>query len=384
MIPRSSADFDIAIICALPVEFDAVEALFDEHYDTTAYEKQHGDANFYRTGRIHRHNVALVCLPEMGKRSAASVASSLQSTFTNIYLTLLVGICGGVPYFPAKTGETGETELILGDVIISSTILEYDFGKQYPERFQPRDGLTDIIGRDRCVRTLLAALKTSRLQSEFEQKLSNYLADLQHSDRKWDYPGVEHDKLYDANYRHKHHIAGLESKCICDACKSSRDPVCDEALESDCIQLGCNGKLANRKRLSSGDPSPQIHIGTLGSGDIVMKSGEHRDGLAKTAKIIGFEMEGAGVADSLRCLIIKGICDYADSHKNKMWQQYAAATAASCCKAFLEILPESMQKSAPSFVGDEGTAFDAVVNGVSSTFEIKMFYMSITHIICFR
>ncbi|KAF5014190.1 hypothetical protein F66182_14908, partial [Fusarium sp. NRRL 66182] len=96
-----------------------------------------------------------------------------------------------------------------------------------------------------------------------------------------------------------------------------------------------------------------------------MKSGEHRDELAKTAQIIGFEMEGAGVADSLSCLIIKGICDYADSHKNKMWQQYAAASAASCCKAFLEALPKIKQRSAPSFDEYEGTASEVGVIGSS-------------------
>lgn len=384
MIPRSCADFDIAIICALPVEFDAVEALFDEHYDSAVYEKQHGDANFYRTGRIHQHNVVLACLPEMGKRSAATVASSLQCTFTDIYLTLLVGICGGVPYPYSKTREA---ELILGDVIISSSIVEYDFGKQYPDKFQPRDGLIDTIGRDRRIRTLLAALKTFRLQNEFQRKLSSCLSRLQVSDRRWNYPGAEHDRLYEATYRHKHHSLGSETNCICDASQVYQDPVCDEALESDCSMLGCNGVLVNRNRLSSLDRSPQLHFGSLASGDTVMKSGEHRDELAKTAKIIGFEMEGAGVADSLCCLIIKGICDYADSHKNKMWQEYAAATAASCCKAFLEILPKSRQKSVPSFVGDEGTAFKFGVNRSSSssgTFELKMCYMLITHMTLFR
>ncbi|RAO73969.1 uncharacterized protein BHQ10_009981 [Talaromyces amestolkiae] len=363
MIPRSSADFDIAIICALPVEFDAVEAVFDEHYDSAAYEKQHGDANFYRTGRIHQHNVVLSCLPEMGKRSAASVASSLQCTFTNIYLSLLVGICGGVPYSLSKTGKT---ELLLGDVIISSSIIEYDFGKQYPDKFQSKPGSIDTIGRDRRICSLLVALKTSRLQNEFREKLSAYLASLQGSDRKWNYPGAEHDRLYEATYRHKHHNSGSGMNCICDTSQVSQDPICDEALESDCSKLGCNGVLLNRSRLSSFDHSPQIHFGTLGSGDTVMKSGEHRDELAKTAQIIGFEMEGAGVADSLRCLVIKGICDYADSHKNKMWQQYAAATAASCCKAFIEILQKRMQRSVSSFVGDKGTAFEVGVIDKSS------------------
>jgi nucleoside phosphorylase len=67
-----------------------------------------------------------------------------------------------------------------------------------------------------------------------------------------------------------------------------------------------------------------------------MKSGQHRDEIAKREKVIGFEMEGAGVWDNIPCIIIKGVCDYADSHKNKSWQAYAAATGASAAKAFLE------------------------------------------------
>ncbi|KAJ4414026.1 hypothetical protein N0V85_003328 [Neurospora sp. IMI 360204] len=47
-------------------------------------------------------------------------------------------------------------------------------------------------------------------------------------------------------------------------------------------------------------------------------------------------MEGAGVWEQLPCLVIKGVCDYADSHKGKGWQYYAAATAASVAKAVLD------------------------------------------------
>ncbi|KAL6786626.1 hypothetical protein J3E68DRAFT_420151 [Trichoderma sp. SZMC 28012] len=66
-----------------------------------------------------------------------------------------------------------------------------------------------------------------------------------------------------------------------------------------------------------------------------MKSGEHRDRIARQRGIIAFEMEGAGVWDELPCIIVKGVCDYADSHKNKVWQPFAAATAASVMKAML-------------------------------------------------
>jgi nucleoside phosphorylase len=52
--------------------------------------------------------------------------------------------------------------------------------------------------------------------------------------------------------------------------------------------------------------------------------------------VIAFEMESAGAWDYLPTIVIKSVCDYADSHKNKEWQEYAAATAAACTKAFLE------------------------------------------------
>jgi nucleoside phosphorylase len=75
-----------------------------------------------------------------------------------------------------------------------------------------------------------------------------------------------------------------------------------------------------------------------------MKSGQHRDEIARIEKVIGFEMEGAGVWDNILCIIIKGVCDYADSHKNKLWQAYAAATGASVAKALLEYwVPENYE-----------------------------------------
>ncbi|KAI6476862.1 hypothetical protein MCOR13_011809, partial [Pyricularia oryzae] len=80
---------------------------------------------------------------------------------------------------------------------------------------------------------------------------------------------------------------------------------------------------------------PMVHFGIVGSGNSVIKSSEDRSVLATPDGLIGFEMEGSGMWDSLPCVIIKGACDYGDSHKTKIWQPYAAATAAACTKAFL-------------------------------------------------
>jgi nucleoside phosphorylase len=68
----------------------------------------------------------------------------------------------------------------------------------------------------------------------------------------------------------------------------------------------------------------------------MMKSSEHHDDLAKVEGVIRFEMEGTGVWNNISSIIIKGVCDYADSHKNKAWQVYAVATGAATTKAFLE------------------------------------------------
>ena len=50
-------------------------------------------------------------------------------------------------------------------------------------------------------------------------------------------------------------------------------------------------------------------------------------------------MEAAGLMNSFSCLVIRGICDYADSHKNKRWQSYASGTAAAYAKELLLVIP---------------------------------------------
>jgi nucleoside phosphorylase len=334
MRPQSRNEFETAIICALPLEFDAVETLFDEHYDgfRPAYGKQLGDANWYRTGRVDRHNIVLTCLPAMGKGSAASVASSLKVSFPKITLAFLVGICGGVP-FPSE-----RTEIILGDVIISDRVVEYDFGRQYPDGFQRKGVVKETLGpANRHIRTFLSALQTNRLHDQLQDDLLKHLQCLQQQlNGRWQYPDTVQDQLFQTSYRHKHYHLHPDTACLCMDCQSISDPVCDKALKIDCRKLGCMGRLITRRRLSADRPNPQVHFGSLASADTVMKSGEHRNQLAETEKVIGFEMEGAGIWDNLPCIIIKGVCDYADSHKNKVWQNYAAATAASALKAFLK------------------------------------------------
>ncbi|KAG9550964.1 hypothetical protein KCU79_g13556, partial [Aureobasidium melanogenum] len=138
MLPETRDDFEVAIICALPLEAAAVLDLFDQRYDKdgSQYGKQEGDTNTYSTGRIGRHDIVLAHMPGMGKSSAASVASGLRLSFRGIRLALVVGICGAAPL---------DRPFVLGDVIISNSVVEFDFGRQYPDRFERKSGLKDTL-----------------------------------------------------------------------------------------------------------------------------------------------------------------------------------------------------------------------------------------------
>jgi nucleoside phosphorylase len=327
--PRDPGDFKIAIICALPLEASAVGALFDKRWDDQTYAKAPRDSNSYSTGVIGHHNVVLVHMPNMGKVAAANAAAWLCVSFPGIQLALMVGICGGIPF-----GGQMSKEIHLGDVVISEGLVQYDLGKQFPNnRFVRKDTPRDNLPRPRPeIRAALAKLQTEQGRSWLDDKTSEYLRVLL-SD-KVIYPGATEDILFNSTYRHKHHRPLECTICVND---NGRDEVCDVAIGMSCEQLKCGKQeLVHRVRVSQ--PSkPVIHFGLIASGDTVMKSGEDRDQIAARDGVIAFEMEGVGMWENFPAsLVIKGVCDYADSHKSKRWQGYAAATAAAVMKSFLE------------------------------------------------
>ena len=348
--PRDRNDFDIAIICALQIESDAVEALFDEIWEgDCAYGKAPTDPNSYTTGRIGDHNAVLAFMPGMGKGTAASVAANFRSSFPRINLGLVVGICGGVPIGM----DENEKEILLGDIIISTGLVQYDFGRQLPDKFVMKDTLEDNLGRPNSeIRSFLKKMASFRSRQLLANRTSTFIDELCNKEglEKLKYPGADEDKLYEPTYRHKHQ--GLTSCTICAECKSNEDEACKDALKASCSELGCSDdKQVPRNRLRNAKPTaasgtgereavkaqvPLIHFGRIASGDFVMKSGSHRDEIASRSEVIAFEMEGAGVWDNFPTIVIKAVCDYADSHKNKTWQGYAAAAAAACTKALLK------------------------------------------------
>lgn len=345
-VPSRRDEFEIAIICAQRPEYDAVSYIFDKFWDDDGdrFGRALGDPNSYTTGCIGKYNVVLALLPHEGNINAASVAASLRSSYSSLRLALLVGVCGGMP-------RDGNVDILLGDVVISKTVKQYNVGWLHSHKFVCKNTVEESLGRpNKDVRTLLAMLETDRGLEILEQRTSYFFQQIQakvaqtRHRGKYDYPGAEKDKLYKSSYRHKHHVS---PNCICRNCVSDSDLTCSNAINSICTELGCDDAyLIPREQLKTERQAqsnsgcvihqPAVHLGSIASGDATIKSAADRDTLSRMTGVIAFEMEGAGIWDEVPCIIVKGVCDYADGHTNEVWQNFAAATAASASKAILE------------------------------------------------
>lgn len=298
----SRDDYAVGWVCALPIELAAARVMLDEVHDAPPLNSD--DADKYTFGRIGEYNVVVACLPAgiTGNSPAAAAAVEMKSTFRAIRFGLMVGVGGGVP--------SAETDIRLGDIIVSQPakghggVIQFDFGKSTPSGFEQTGFL------NAPPKSLLIAL--AKLQANHALEISDLSMHISRLGRlpKFSRDQAGDDSLFDRRYNH---VGG--GSCIS----------CDNAQ-----------KLQREARPTD---TPKIHYGTIASGNQVMRDGATRDQISSQfGRVLCFEMEAAGLMNNFPCLVIRGICDYADSHKNKKWQPYAAGTAAAYAKELLSVI----------------------------------------------
>ncbi|RKK24130.1 hypothetical protein BFJ66_g15940 [Fusarium oxysporum f. sp. cepae] len=323
--------YTIGWIAALPIERAAATALLHDRHDAPeGFDQHRSDANSYTWGRIGEHNIVIASLPAgvYGTTSAATTASNLVHSLPHIRIGLLVGIGGGI----ARPDEG--KDIRLGDIVISQPdsttggVVQYDLGKAKANGGWERKG-----SLDKPPPVLLHALAS--LQAEHELAPSKVPGLLQamlkanpgmtRPKTDFTYQGAANDRLFDSK---NHHVGGSN----CDKCDSAWEVERDQRESTE----------------------PEIHYGIIASGSKLIKDAATRDSLLEDTgrQCLCVEMEAAGLMDRFPCLVIRGICDYADSHKNDRWQRYAAATAAAFAVELLEYVPvgqlEATQKVAKS------------------------------------
>ncbi|KAL2828076.1 hypothetical protein BJY01DRAFT_241007 [Aspergillus pseudoustus] len=310
-------DYTVGWISALPIEMAAAQALLDEVHPSLPVPRH--DHNAYTLGRIGEHNVIIACLPSgiYGSTSATAVATRLRSSFPSIRFGLMVGIGGGVP--------NSDADIRLGDVVVSKPtdthggVVQYDFGKAMTrEKGFQRVGM--LNGPPQVLLAAIAKLQAMHLTQArrflgFVEELESTLP----SDRQAPFarPAAK-DRLYMADYKH----VNLKNM----TCRN-----CDP------------NKLVARSPRNQSE-LPVIHYGLIASGNQVVKDAEIRDKICGELGAYCLEMEAAGLMNDYPCLVVRGICDYADSHKNKSWQGYAAATAAAFAKELLLVVPDTQKQ----------------------------------------
>lgn len=302
-------DYTVAWICALPTELAAAIAMLDERHSGLPQDPR--DHNNYCLGRIGVHNVAIACLPAgaTGTTSAAIVASHILSTFTSIRIGLMVGVGGGAPNV--------RNDIRLGDVVISQPantsggVIQYDFGKTVQEGRFVRTG--SLNRPPNVLLNAVNALQARHLMEgpELTKHLSEMTSKYPRLQEAGTCPGPQHDQLFEATYNH-----GTDDN-TCASC--DRRHMVSRPVRSESV--------------------PAVHYGLIASGNRVMRDGVTREKLQHELDVLCFEMEAAGLMDDFPCLVIRGICDYADTHKNKHWQPYAAAVAAAYAKELLCVIP---------------------------------------------
>ncbi|RYP68408.1 hypothetical protein DL771_006672 [Monosporascus sp. 5C6A] len=291
----ANGDYTVGWICAITTEYVAARAFFDREHGRPEYQSPN-DNNDYTLGEIGKHNVVVAVLPdgEYGTASAASVARDMLHSFPNIRIGLMVGIGGGAP--------SPKHDIRLGDIVVSTPsngkggVFQYDFGKTIQDQVFRTTGFLDQPPT--ILRTAVSGLKAQYESDghQLEQVIDITLQKKSRLRKKYNRPDTSTDRLYRADVVHN------DQGC------------CATAINDD------TSKLVSRLARAEDEDNPAIHYGLIASANQLMKDASVRDQLSREKDVLCFEMEAAGLMNHFPCLVIRGICDYSDTHKNKEWQ----------------------------------------------------------------
>src|SRR5271155_5783334 len=247
-------------------------------------------------------------------------------SFPSIRFGLMVGIGGGAP--------SPKNDIRLGDVVISSPVgktggvIHYEFGKTIQNQKFERTGALDAPPS-----MLLMALNTIGARHErkghhIAESVNGIVERNPRLRKKYQRPELGTDRLFKSSFTHP-----------------DPDHGCDKTCSIEVAQL------VRRNERTVGEDDPVVHYGLIASADRLMEDAQVRDTLAQEEGVLCFEMEAAGLMDHIPCVVIRGICNYSDSHKNDTWQGYAAATAAAYAKELLDVVPSPAVGETSSVVG---------------------------------
>jgi nucleoside phosphorylase len=229
-----------------------------------------------------------------------------------------------------------DNKIRLGDVVVSTPVgvypgvVKWDSGKiNGVDKFERTGSLNTPP------KSLLTALTLLETQNDMEgSRIPQYLEELKQKSSKLASKYLRTNSLKDLLFKSSYsHV------------EQPLDDDEEDDEEHEICQSCDKAMIVKRKPQES-----RVHYGLIASGDKLVKDAAFRDQLNKElgGHVLCVEMEAAGLMNEFPCLVIRGICDYADSHKNKDWQEHAAIVAAAFAKELLQYVQASdIEKERP-------------------------------------
>ncbi|RDA83108.1 hypothetical protein CP532_4429 [Ophiocordyceps camponoti-leonardi (nom. inval.)] len=337
---RDYGAYTVGWICALPKEQTAATAMLDQIH--AELPNPPNDFNIYTLGSMGAHNIVIACLPKgkIGNNAASTVATRLVNTYPSVKFGLLVGIGGGIP-----------PKVRLGDVVVSAPVYEYPGVVQWDFGAAEEGGAFRRIGAlNNPPSALLTALAKLETKHDMQgSRIPEYLDDLR---KNW--PAlvpkyIRSDVLKDPEDLPFTWMAYLLQTLL---------HIFWAILGYVHTLLPSHGKTslvtadstAAQGTTASVSRNFQVHYGLIASGNQVIKDARLRKTIDRNldGNVLCVEMEAAGLMDNFPCIVIRGICDYADSRKNYHWQEHAAAVAAAFAKELLSVVPTQAVERMPA------------------------------------
>ena len=226
-----------------------------------------------------------------GNNMAAIRATNMLHHFSGIESIIMTGIAGGIPSY-----QSTDNAIRLGDIVVSNGVVQYDFVKNTPDGIKCRSNAQKPSAR------LLEAVDVMKtLEFDSITPWHDYI-DFFAQDKYFFKPDASTDQLYDLDGNLCQHIG---------------DP--------------------NRTKY------PKVFFAPIASSNALQKNARERELLKQQFGTLAVEMEASGIADAtweqqVGYLVVRGVCDYCDTHKNDIWHNYAALVAAAYTRALIETL----------------------------------------------
>lgn len=310
-------EYTIGWICSNSKTLSLAVAMLDERY---AYPTAPINASYtYIKGSIGHHNIVISCPrieDSIEDPTKKLNPNGLRKSFPSIQYCFIIGIGSGISPL-----------LQLGDVVVTKP-------PQHLQRVNSTQYTNDPPEAwEHFPSSLLSAL--NQVESAFIDFYSGTIPrHIEEAKEKAPHlrslrlnPDRTQDILFYPNYKHVDRPETINSSAS----------VGDGLGEVSAACYHCD--------VSQSTPRPprdiKVHFGKTISETWVLERSTILNGLEIdfTIDMLCIEQRAAYFRTTVPYLLISGICDYGDSHKNETWQDLATANAVACAKGIVEYIP---------------------------------------------